>query len=584
MRCLVLANRMKSTMRNLFTVLALFTSGYAFAQIPNAISYQGILVNSTGDPVADGPHTIKFRVYNAPTGGNFQWETSVIEVNTVRGLFVTIISVPDNATWTQPLYVEVVADGQEQGRIQLTTVPYAFRAATAIAMDAGGLTGTLNDARLTPHLQDLADGSLSGSKVGEGINASNITTGTLPSAVMPPNAVTGSGAIGQLAHWSGTNQLAADGLIWDAADNELGIGNAAPVGSISITHGPSHPVGTALGIDNTWDQAGIKTGVDINLTSNSSGTSYGINAKVNSSGTGLRYGVSSTVSSGSTNTDTMFGIAGYTDGQGGGEHRGVYGQAAPGGSGEQFGVYGETTGTGTGIQNGVYGKAAGAGGVKHGVRGSAQGTTATKYGVRGEASGSGIGVQHYGVYGTATGGLTNYGVYGSASGAGNFAVYSNGNFHTVGDITYTGSVTKTSDRKLKKNIAPLASSLEKVLQLKPSTYYFRTDEYATMNLSEGKQIGLIAQEIETVFPELVSMRTNAMQQDEQGNTVSPQIDYKSVDYVSLIPILIKSIQEQQQIINRQQNAIDELKADAARAKGSEKKSLAGTSAVKASVK
>lgn len=509
----------------------------AQCQIPNVISYQGILLNQpAGDPVANGPHTVKFRFYDAPSAGNFQWETSQIEVNTFKGLFSTLIPVPSSATWAQPLYVEVISNGQEMGRIPLTTVPYAFRAATALAMDASGLSGTISDARLTAHLQDLADGTLTGAKVGEGILANNITTGTLPASVLPANTITGTGTAGQVAYWIDAQQVGADGLVWDAADNELGIGIAAPFASLGIIHAAAHPIGTALAVENTWNQSGIKTGIDVSLTANSSGMTYGISTKINASGTGARYGVSSTASSEAANPNLIVGVAGYADGQGTGEHRGVVGQATGGGSGQQTGILGEATGTGSGI--------------KYGVQGIASGAGASKYGIRGEVSGGGLGSVQYGVYGTASG-----------LGATNFGVYSNGNLHTVGNITYTGDLTKTSDRKLKRNITPLTGTLANILKLRPSTYFFRTTEYPDMNLSTGKQVGLIAQEVEKVFPELVSVAVNAAHHDDNGNELSADVRYKSVDYVSLIPILIKGIQEQQAMIDELKKEVQRLTAD-----------------------
>lgn len=530
----VIANSI--VMRKLLVLIVCLVTTCVIAQIPNAISYQGILLNpTTAEPVANGQHTVKFRVYDAPTGGNFQWETSSIDVTTFKGLFTTIIPVPASATWNQALYVEVVANGVESGRIQLTTVPYAFRAGSAIAMDAAGLTGTINDSRLsthlqdladgtlsdsklTVHLQDLADGSLSGSKIGEGISASNITTGTLPSTVMPSGSISGNGTVNQLAYWTGTNQMGSTGVTWEAAESELGVGTSTPRASVAISHGPSHPVGAALAIDNTWNLAGRKTGLDISLTSNSSGAAYGINAQLATGGTGERYGVSATSSSDATNSSTIYGIAGYADGQGTREHRGVYGKASATNASELAGVYGEATAA-----------------------------SGTKYGVRGLATGAGP--NNYGVYGSATNAFNNYGVY------------SNGHFHTVGNITFTGTSTQSSDRKLKRNIVALPPSLDKILQLKPSSYYFRTTEYARMNLAKGRQMGLIAQDVEKLFPELVSTQINAQEDDENGNTISPQFEYKAINYIALIPVLIKGMQEQQAMIDDLKKEIQQLKQE-----------------------
>ena len=93
----------------------------------------------------------------------------------------------------------------------------------------------------------------------------------------------------------------------------------------------------------------------------------------------------------------------------------------------------------------------------------------------------------------------------------------------------SGSFLYTSDRNLKTNIVPLQNSLSKVLQLQGVSFNWkntgRTDD------------GLIAQDVEKVFPELVST-------DKSGS--------KSVEYGNLVGVLIEAIKEQQK-------QIDELK-------------------------
>lgn len=170
----------------------------AQAQVPGTLSYQGILVDGTGAPVTDGAHYVKFNFYDAPTAGTLKYSSlgtgSGNQVNTFKGMFTFIIgsgsvgnaAIPTNI-WDTQLYVEVTADGIVLSpRVQLTTGAYAFKAETANAMDAGGLTGSANlpNTVLDVDLQDLADGSLSGAKVGTGISATNVTTGLLPNTVL----------------------------------------------------------------------------------------------------------------------------------------------------------------------------------------------------------------------------------------------------------------------------------------------------------------------------------------------------------------------------------------------------------------
>ena len=73
----------------------------------------------------------------------------------------------------------------------------------------------------------------------------------------------------------------------------------------------------------------------------------------------------------------------------------------------------------------------------------------------------------------------------------------NGTFNLNGSGTYSGSWTALSDRRLKENIVNLSGTLEKTLSLRPVTYDWKDAEKAKIN---GRQIGLIAQEVEELFP------------------------------------------------------------------------------------
>lgn len=101
---------------------------------------------------------------------------------------------------------------------------------------------------------------------------------------------------------------------------------------------------------------------------------------------------------------------------------------------------------------------------------------------------------------------------------------------------------ETSDARLKENVAPLDASLKKVSMLRGVTYNLVSDpEGAT---TPPVEIGLIAQEVEKVFPAVI-------QTDPEG--------YKSIQYTRLIPVLIEAIKEQQREISKMKNEIAELK-------------------------
>lgn len=179
-------------------------------------------------------------------------------------------------------------------------------------------------------------------------------------------------------------------------------------------------------------------------------------------------------------------------------------------------------------------------------------TSFTTNGVYGSAVGA-TGNTNIGINGFATSGSTNYGVFGQGA---TLAGYFSGSVYTTG--TYN-----TSDEWLKTNVNDMnTSALEKVLMLKPKTYSFAVNKYKQMNLPEGTQIGFIAQDMEKVFPGLVKTLYQPEEYDHTpGNEnikLQDGVTFKALNYTGLIPVLTKAIQEQQDIINKQQKNIDEL--------------------------
>lgn len=84
-----------------------------------------------------------------------------------------------------------------------------------------------------------------------------------------------------------------------------------------------------------------------------------------------------------------------------------------------------------------------------------------------------------------------------------------------------GGIVKGSDKRLKKNIKTLNNSLEKITSLRGVNFEWKD--------KEGNQIGLIAQEVEKVFPEFVS--------------IGPDNNMKGIDYSSLVAPLIEAVKE-----------------------------------------
>jgi hypothetical protein len=155
----------------------------------------------------------------------------------------------------------------------------------------------------------------------------------------------------------------------------------------------------------------------------------------------------------------------------------------------------------------------------------------------------------------------NLGLIVNANGTNATAIISNGNMTVNGNITHSGTITQSSDRTLKEGIAPLESTLSKLLTMNVVQYQYRQD--TGLFLPTGTHYGVIAQELEPLFPELVTQSTaripNLDAADAGPSTSTTTIEYKSVNYTEMIPVLIKAIQEQQQQIEVLKAEIEKLK-------------------------
>jgi hypothetical protein len=141
-------------------------------------------------------------------------------------------------------------------------------------------------------------------------------------------------------------------------------------------------------------------------------------------------------------------------------------------------------------------------------------------------------------------------VVGNGSGDGSrsnaLTLYKNGN------LTIAGSLTENSDVRLKEDVQPLEGTLERVLRLVPIRYHFR----AGTGHPAGARIGLAAQAVEPLFPELVARNGDG---------------YLSLSYANLSAVLVRAVQEQQAEIEtlRQRNRELESELAALRASQSE---------------
>jgi hypothetical protein len=138
--------RTLASLRGMLVVLSmLFLSAAAYAQqgIPEKITYQGILVDTTGIPVCDSTWSITVSLYDRAQGGSALW-TESHSISTKGGVFGVILGSksPLTLSFDQHLWLGVAVENRaEQPRTFLTSVPYALNARTAgYATRSGGLT------------------------------------------------------------------------------------------------------------------------------------------------------------------------------------------------------------------------------------------------------------------------------------------------------------------------------------------------------------------------------------------------------------------------------------------------------------
>ncbi|MEL6812760.1 MAG: tail fiber domain-containing protein [Bacteroidota bacterium] len=112
-----------------------------------------------------------------------------------------------------------------------------------------------------------------------------------------------------------------------------------------------------------------------------------------------------------------------------------------------------------------------------------------------------------------------------------------------------------SDQRLKRDIQPFESALDKVLKLNPVSYYWDNKTYTSFGTENRKQLGFLAQELEETFPELINKASIGLPAyDDKGRGEK----FDAVNYDGLIPVLTKAIQEQQQLIAQLTKRLDAL--------------------------
>jgi hypothetical protein len=118
---------------------------------------------------------------------------------------------------------------------------------------------------------------------------------------------------------------------------------------------------------------------------------------------------------------------------------------------------------------------------------------------------------------------------------GDYKLYVNGAVYAT---SYSGS-----DKRWKKNIKPISNAISLVEQMQGVRFEWRSEEFKDKQFEKGSQVGLIAQDVEPVIPEIVKT-------DKDG--------YKAISYDKLTAVLVEAIKEQNQKIKELEAKINKI--------------------------
>lgn len=499
--------------------------------------------------------------------------------------------VPLTLAFDVPYWLGVKVSGEAaemSPRQPLTSVPYAFRAKTADSVSGLALAdGSVTAAKLDTAYVKKGGDSMTGALV---LPANGLTVGTNQLAVSAGKVGIGTAAPAEVLDVAGNVRVLGTGGtgIYGQTSAANGTGIYGYGSGYGIQGLGSSTVATSVGVDGsstlgTGVAGRSSSGVGVKGTSTGSYGVYG----ASTNGYGVYAASTSSVAlvADSTNSTGIWGISANNvaiDGMST-SSTGVKGRSASGKGVEAYsstntamhanstsgygtysysnnsvGIVGESTNS-TGIwgisrdhtaidgfstfSNGVTGRSDWGYGMEassrvntamyaHSLTGiGVRAESGTGTGLRGisQSPTAGIGVEGvsdsaggYGVRGQSTSGT---GVVGWTS-TGN-AGWFFGNVHVDGRL-YATRVHITSDERFKQDIHTLTNPLDTVSRLRGVSYGWRTGEYPEQRFDSGRHIGLIAQEVEQVVPELV---------------VTDDTGYKSVEYANMVGVLVEAVKE-----------------------------------------
>ena len=179
-------------------LFCLIASGYILSQVPDRMSYQGLLTGSEGTPVEDGMYEMHFKLYNETDPSTELWsETQTISV--VDGIFNAILGTetPIELPFDEQYYLGIaVGDGSELSpRIALTSSAYSFRAGS---IDDGQVVKSINELKDDILLEAGDNISITGDENKIIISAESTGGGSNITEITAGEGLTGGGSEGEV--------------------------------------------------------------------------------------------------------------------------------------------------------------------------------------------------------------------------------------------------------------------------------------------------------------------------------------------------------------------------------------------------
>ena len=363
--------------------------------------------------------------------------------------------------------------------------------------------------------------------------------------------------------------------------------------------------GTKYGVFNYFDDgtaAGTIYGVYNDINSDVNATKYGTYTRI-SGGDGLLRGSYNFINPAASNTSTIYGVYSFVSSSGTGTHYGGYFSASGDYNRAVYGVNTSSNGyagyfNGNGIWNGdmVFNEP---GTLDHNFRVESDTREYALYvdaeddlvriGTnsgfnQGQTNNNGDSVNNILVdyvvdmdIGTATGtaigiGSVEYLLDASSLTTinNNFAPATNGS-RTLGtgslrwSVVYAANGTiQTSDERMKKNIRDIDYGLNEVMSLRPVSYQWKSDEMGITPIAPHEKetkLGFVAQEVKNILPEIVQDKEwLPISEDRPEEYHLVPMETLGMSYTEMTPVLVRAIQEQQEIIESLKTELKEVKA------------------------